>query len=244
MHTCAVVVTSTIFPRPSRDPKVVRSVHTSEQRITQTKETLRSLRALGYERVWLVDNSGHQHEKELRMNFPDVNLQIYDHFQFNNKGISETILLLESLIHLPQDEPIMKISGRYTISKVFPLDFSRFDFNARIYWHSRNFRFKHKTMATRCYAVRDTSCFRIYLYGLLEEIYSQSARIVGFRSFIRLLSNQFRASWDEYDFSDPILSVEAASVEVLKRKGLRLGPVADIGLRGYAGTFQNLVITD
>lgn len=244
MENCSVLISSTVFPREARDESVVKSVYPPEERILQTRKTIESLRSLGYEDLYLFDNSGNQHRAVLIREFGDVHVQIFDHFQFDNKGISETYLMLEGIRHVPDDRPLIKLSGRYRISRRPEVDIGSYDLAARIYRHEARLFQERETMATRCYVVRNRAVYRSYLIGLLQEIYSYSARVVGFGSLRRFMTNQLCPKNNVYSYFDPALSVEAASIRVVRNLNLKLLRLDSIGLHGLAGTFEGLQIED
>lgn len=239
----SVVVTSTIFPREARDKSVVKSVYSPEERLRQTRDTIDSLRACGYGNIHLLDNSGHRHREQLEGAFADVQLGLFDHYQYDNKGVSETLLLLDGLARLPDRTPIVKLSGRYLLTRPVSLDTGKYDLGARIYEHARRFG-TVSTMSTRCYVTRDKAILQRYLLALLEEIFAYSSRIVGPGSLKRFLVNQFMPGRNSCSFFDPMLSVEAASIVVVRRLGLRLLELRSVGVKGFAGTFDNLAIED
>ena len=244
MIDCCIAISSTIFPRDARDSSIVKSVYSGDQRLAQTQATVASLRALGYSSIYLFDNSGGEHRNALDRAFPGVRVKVFDHYQYDNKGISETFLLLEALRDLPEDRQIIKISGRYQLAKRLEFDADRYDLAARIYQHEPLHFRRRETMATRCYSFRNKAVYRAYLLALLEEMYAYSSRIVGFGSLRRFLINQFFSNRNAYSFMDPSLSVEAASINVMRNLKLRLFRLESIGLAGFAGTFQSLLIED
>jgi len=244
MINCCVVIPSTIFPKQGKDKSILKSVYSGEERLIQTQKTVESLKALGYETIYLFDNSGKEHQELLEREFSDVLLKTFDHYQYDNKGISETLLLLEGIKYIPESCSIMKLSGRYQLLRRLELDTSKYDLAAKIYEHKSGVLFRKKTMATRCYLFKNRAIYELYLIQLLEEMYSYSARIVGFGSFKRFFFNQFIPAKNTYSYFHPALSVEAASIRVLKRLNLNLCKLDNIGLRGLAGTFDNHVIED
>ena len=244
MNNCCVLISSTVFPREGRDKSIVKSVHSSEERILQTRRTVESLRTLGYEQIYLFDNSGGEHRSALSHEFEDVYLKVFDHYQYDNKGISETFLMLEGIRHVPDSCPIMKLSGRYQIARRLELDTNNYDLAAKIYQHEGRLFRNSETMATRCYVFRNKATYQSYLIGLLQEIYAYSSRIVGLGTLKRFLTNQFLSKNNSYSFFDPSLSVEAASIRVVRNLDLKLCRLDAIGLSGLAGTFGNLLIED
>lgn len=244
MNSCCVVISSTIAPRQARDKSVIKSVYSTEERIRQTQETVESLERLGYGNIYLFDNSGREHQAALESALPSIRVRLFDHHQFDNKGISETFLLLAGIRDVPDNCRIIKISGRYQIAKRLEFDTDDYDLAARVYGHPRGLFRSIETMATRCYGFKNKAIYQSYLIALLEEMYAYSSRIVGFGSLRRFLTNQFFPRKNAYSFLDPSLSVEAASVRVIRNLDLRLLRLEAIGLSGLAGTFDNLVITD
>ena len=238
-----VVITSTIFPQ-SNTPELVKSVFSPVDRLSQTIETIESLKQLGYSDIYLFDNSGTQYQAVLEKEFAGIAVKTFDHFQFNNKGISEAFLLLAAIKHLPADRPIIKISGRYKLSDRIDFDDTQFDFAAKFYQHSDRLFFHKETMATRCYAVKNKLIFEKYLIALLDEIYAYSGRIFGLGSFKRFLINQFNSNKNSYSYFNANLSVEAASINALQKTQLKIARLGKIGLSGLAGTFNDLLIED
>jgi len=244
MHDCCVLISSTIFPREGRDKLVVKSVYSGEERLQQTRATIESLRSLGYDNIHLFDNSGREYQEIIENAFQDIHIKVFDHYQYDNKGISETLLLLDGLKYVPDNCSIIKLSGRYQLSSRLELDGEKYDLAARFYEHGdRSFSFP-RTMATRCYMFKDKATYDRYLIGLLEEIYSYSARIYGFGSLKRFFINQFSSKNNTYSYFDPNLSVEAASIGVIEKLSLSVFELERIGLSGMAGTFENLPIRD
>ncbi len=244
MDDCCIAISSTIAPRPARDKSAIKSVYSSEERILQTQETIASLRRLGYENIYLFDNSGREHQAALESAFPSIRVRLFDHHQYENKGISETLLLLAGIRDVPDNCQIIKISGRYRIAKRLEFDTNNYDLAARVYRHPRSLFRSIETMSTRCYSFRNKAVYQSYLIALLEEMYAYSSRIVGFGSLRRFLTNQIISRKNVYSFFDPSLSVEAASIAVIRNLGLSLLRLDEIGLSGLAGTFDNLAITD
>jgi hypothetical protein len=239
-----VVIASTIFPAPSPNPEVVKSVYSSGERLEQTKGAVNSLIDLGYEDLLLLDNSGSRFQQILAEEFPAATVKTFDHFQYDNKGIAETILLLAGLEFVPDDRVLMKISGRYMLHRRVVCDLAAYDLAARVYAHPDRLIRHRKTMATRCYFVKNKRIYREYLLGLLQEIYGYSARIVGLGSLKRWLVNQVNSKANTYSYFCPSLSVEAASLRVVRKLDFRLQCLDRIGLTGHAGTFDSLLIED
>jgi len=238
-----VLITSTIFPSNFNSSEV-RSVFTGEERLEQTKSTIKSLLNCGYTEIFLFDNSGKYWLPGTEKDLLPAKVVVFNQHQFMNKGISETLMLLDGLDYLPDNIPILKISGRYKIDNSLAIDVNNFDIAAKFYKHKFKYFTSRTTMATRCYIVKDKSIFKTYLLAMIEEIYSYSSKVFGIGSLKRLFNNQFFPGKIKYSFFDPIFSVEAASVRVIKKLGLKVNKMDRIGLSGLAGTFVNNPIED
>jgi hypothetical protein len=83
----------------------------------QTIQSIKSLKSVGYEKIFILDNSGSRWCYE-RSIFPnDVKMKIFNHYQFKNKRISEIYMILSFIKEIPKKTPIVKLSGRYKVSK-------------------------------------------------------------------------------------------------------------------------------
>lgn len=239
----SVLITSTIFPPPSRDPSIVRTIYSSEERLIHTKSTIASLQKLGYQKLWLLDNSGNKYKSELQKNLDSVNINCFDHYQFNNKGISEAVLLLEGLKFLPDDRPVLKISGRYSLHKALAFDPIHYDIAAKI-TKSEGHVFRRQDMSTRCYAVKNPRIFDLYMRKVLQEIFGYSSRIVGIRSLGRLLINQLLPAYSKYEFFEPTLRMEFAGISAINNARLKLQRIQTLGLSGYLGAFEGISVEE
>jgi hypothetical protein len=237
------LITSTIFPS-NIGHKEVRSVFSSEERLEQTQATIQSLLKCGYTQIYLLDNSGKHWIQETENKLHPAKVILFHHHQFKNKGISESLMLIDALEYLPNYTPILKISGRYKLEKHLNIDGDAFDLSAKFYTHQFKYFITISTMATRCYLVKDKVTYLAYLSALLEEMYSYSSKIVGLGSLKRFFTNQFFSKQNKYEFFDPTLSVEAASVRVLKKLNFKVYKIEKVGLSGSAGTFKDTQIED
>ncbi|RYY07804.1 MAG: hypothetical protein EOP43_02135 [Sphingobacteriaceae bacterium] len=114
------VVTSTI--KPLVENKHKRSFYTFSERLEQTKNTLNLLGKHGFDSIFLIDNSPSLDQTELKQllhTFPQVQIYHIQEYQFENKGINELLMLLYISKHLPENQTILKISGRYYPSSHF-----------------------------------------------------------------------------------------------------------------------------
>ena len=239
-----VVVSSTIFPPPNISESDPRSIFNSFERLEQTKETIASLLRCGYESIIIADNSGSRWVSGTEDALLPAKVIVYSQHQFQNKGISETIMLLSVLEQLPDNEPIIKISGRYNLNRNLDEEISGFDIAARIDNHPYKFGKRINLMSTRCYIIKNKAIFLSFLNSLIEEIYSYSSRIVGYGSFKRFILNQISAVNSNYSYFDPKLSVEAAGYFVVMKYKYKVNYLSHIGLCGKAGTFKGLVIEE
>jgi len=237
------VITSTIFP-PNLGPQEVRSVFSSEERLEQTQATIQSLLKCGYTQIFLLDNSGKYWVQETVNKLHPAKVILFHHHQFKNKGISESLMLIDALEYLPDNTPILKISGRYKLERYLNIDGNAFDLSAKFYTHKFKYFTTRSTMATRCYLVKDKITYHTYLSALLEEMYSYSSKIVGIGSLKRFFTNQFFPRENKYEFFDPALSVEAASIRVIKKLSFKVHKIEKVGLSGLAGTFKDNLIED
>ncbi|MDX2067863.1 MAG: hypothetical protein SFV55_05525 [Haliscomenobacter sp.] len=243
MNPCTLI-SSTIFTPRVNSNSVLKSVYSSNERTEQTRQTITSLKRLGYEDIRLYDNSGTEYQSTLEKEFPEITVKTLTQYQFDNKGISETFMLLSAINDLPDDIPIIKISGRYQLSKKIDFNHMEFQLGAKFYRHNSKLFTTKESMATRCYIFSNKKIFEQYLTNMLEEIYAHSARIIGAGSLKRFLINQFMPNKNVYSYLNPIYSVEAASVPVIKKMGLNVQRIDNIGLFGLAGTFENHLIED
>lgn len=234
------IISSTIYPPISvtRDD-IPRTWISSEIRLEQTKRTIKSLLDLGISDIYLADNSGKNWINTTQDLLEPAKVFIFDHHQYLNKGISEIYLLLSILEFIPTNTPILKISGRYTLNRNLFNDVNNFDLAAKIY---KNGLFK-SSMSTRCYQVNNKDTYETFLRRILCEIYGYSSKIVGLRSFARIIYNSIFLDRDVYPYHDPKCSIESAAARVLKIYNYQVHEMESLGLEGYiAGNSNDLLI--
>jgi len=222
------LITSTIVPgQGSILGGGQRSLFGHRERYDQTLKTIFSLKAHGINEMFLVDNS----DDGLPRAYADglagmgVNLLPIRQYQFENRSINEVLMALFALRYLSDGEPVLKISGRYSLNDRFvPPDGFPEDFIVRPY----GFKKKNGMISTRCYIARDKRLLEATLKQTLSELYLYNARIVGPRSFIKFLKQALIPS----SFSETTISIEMALCRVLKYNRNKLRFLDSIGLEG------------
>jgi hypothetical protein len=210
-----------------------------EQRLVQTRATIDSLIAVGIREVYLADNSGPRWAGPDESYFAPARLLRIETPVFDNIGISEIHLLRAALRELPDDGPVMKVSGRYLLRKHPDPTLGGADLLGRFYRTGRV-----RLMSTRGYVARSRDVLDTFLRQLLREIYSDAARIVGPRSFARIVLGSLRPKSVDWRYEDPPLAVEAAACAVIERWNWRVHPVDRLYLEGQAGSVPGLYISE
>lgn len=229
------VITSTLQPVNNSS----KGFYNDGERLAQTLQTINSLYQYGFEHVYLVDNSPSLNEPDLQAIFTDFKaLKVYHthQYQFDNKGINELLMLLLLSNHLPKDQPIFKISGRYCLTEQFAVpQFTAFAVKGYDY-HSRN-----GAVSTRGYWVKDADMMQRFLKDCLTEVFAYPERIVGMRSLIKkTIQFAFKRPYTRVN-----VSIEFAAANVLKRGKLNVTLLSQLGIRGLvAGTNQREEITE
>lgn len=218
------VVSSTI--KPVIQAGKTLSAFSFEERLDQTKHTLTRLRECGFDAIFLVDNSPLLSQAELESLLSDfVNVKAFHllQYQFQNKGITELLMLLFATDHLPPGQPVFKISGRYYPSADFKKpDFE--DFAVRKYV----FENKAEMISTRGYWAKDAKTLEHFLLWCLDEVFAYPERVVGIKSFIGKL---FRK---KDIINNPLnISIELAAANILKKYNNRVSLLDNIGIEGY-----------
>ena len=223
------VVTSTIKPADSQN----KGLYSFEERLYQTQQTLTSLGEHGFETIYLIDNSPSLNQTKLQqilVDFAAVEIYHILQYQFANKGINELLMLLFLSEHLPPNQQIFKISGRYyPIPSFTRPDFS--DFAAKTYAYLS----KTGTISTRGYWVKDAITLQHFLQSCLTEVFAYPQRITGFRSLLKTIGPRFFHKW-----IGPVnISIEFAAANILKKEKYALTQLTDIGIEGLvAGASQ------
>ena len=229
------VISSTIYPPslPTYDGQ--RTCLSPEERIEQTQKTIESLVNLGISEIYLADNSGENWVLNNDKSLKYVKIHIFSQYQYKKKGISELYLLLNILEYIPSNKPILKISGRYTLNKNIINNIGDADLAGRLYRHS----LVNSSMSTRCYLVKNKDIFAIFLKRTLREVYAYPSRIVGPRSFVRILHNSLFPSKDNYPSDDPTGSIEGAAARVLHLFNYKFNNIEPLGIQGFVAGNPN-----
>ncbi len=234
------VVSSTIAPSelPSHDG--VRTTLTPEVRLEHTKGTIASLVALGVREIFVADNSASPWPRDHTAAFAPARTLFYSQPPIRNKGIGEMWLLLAALPSLPENEPILKISGRYRVGQDTGLKLRDGDDVAgKVYLHRRE-----RSLSTRCYLMRNRAVATRLWERALDEMYAEAARIHGPRSFWRILQSSLFPANDHLRYSDPNTALETAIYRAITHLPLRLNAVEHLAVDGVLGKWDNAIIKE
>ena len=235
------VVSSTVAPSSQPGHDGARTTLDPELRLEQTQATVSSLVALGATDILIVDNSPGQWLSDRATVLAPARVISLSHPAFRNKGIGELWLLRAALEALPDNQPILKLSGRYRIGPRTELLLrDEDDIVAKVY---RDGRFGE--ISTRGYLVRDKSVASRLWMRSLDEVYAERTRIVGPRSLLRIVRNSLRPAEDTYPYADPnTFSLEQASFRAIRHLGLRLRQVSHLDVTGTLGSWINPSISE
>ena len=167
------VISSTIYPSVQTTRDGARSWNTPESRLEQTQKTIQFLVDAGISEIYLADNSGVNWISTTDTLLKPAKVYIFNQYQYQNKGISEIYLLLSILEFIPENEPIIKISGRYFMEKNPFQNSIECDLQTK----------------TRCYWVKNKEVYKVFLKTTLCEIFAYSSRIVGPASLAKIIRN-------------------------------------------------------
>lgn len=230
------LVSSTLVPPPVECCDGARSVFTPAERLAQTRATVDSLLALGFSRVVVADNSPGW-DPAIEPALAPAEVWRIGVPVFRNKGLSELYLLQAAAGRLPAEEPVVKVSGRYSLSRDLLAELGDADLAVK----SDGFGERHGAMSTRAYACRSVELYRRLLDRTLNEAYAHPARIVGPRSFVRIVRASLFPEKDGFTYNDPPHSIERVVVRAIKRMGLRVRFVSPLGVTGIlAGSGQTV----
>ncbi len=236
------VISSTIFP--SDEPMYwgsPRTILPSSARLEQTQGTIVSLLEAGISEINLVDNSGGQWIPGTENDLQPARVQICDQYQFQNKGISEILMLLSVLPQISNDKPILKISGRYLLKGPVDMNTGNAELAVKLYRPSA----RDKTeMSTRCYWVKNREVFEDFLISILRELYSSRAKITGFGSALRLIRNSVFPGNDKYPYHDPVDGIEKAAARVLETRRFKVRYLDSLRIEGISGDRDQRLIRE
>lgn len=221
-----------LFPNDTIIKKANRSSFTHNERLLQTKATIKHLKEHGINDIYLIDNSSKEYHAEIRSSFELVNVITSDAYQFVNKGISEALLILYCLKYLPPDQEILKLSGRYYLNNNFiKPDKMNYDYIVRGY----NYYKKRGLISTRCYMVRNKEILEKVTLKVINKMYTRQDEVTGPRSFAKYLK---RKIFPETQIETTI-SIELATAIILKESTMKVKLLNTIGLEGYAGATKS-----
>ena len=226
------VVSSTVFPTARSTYGVQggqRSFASPAERLAQTRGTVDSLVRLGVRRIIVADNSGPAWDPAATAPLGPAEVHLVDHHQFANKGISELYLLLAAVPLLTSGEPVMKISGRYSLDRAGLPELDGADILGRFDGSGA----RSEMFSTRCYVARDAAVFETFVRRTLREVYAWGARVSGARSLLRIVKNSVAPERDDFPYDDPSVSIERASAVVLRRHRYHMRRVETLGIRGH-----------
>jgi len=224
------VITSTLFVNKGH------SFFSSEERLAQTITTIQTLNRLNFSRLYLFDNSIQPIDHELLLAYSSK-LEIYQtpQYSFTNKGLSEALLLLNNIHHLPVDTPVFKISGRYhpTANFVTP-DFEDHP-EADFIGVGKILNEKPPFVSTRAFYIKNRQVLEQMLMVAIEEMLAYSSSIHGIRSLFQSITSCFKPHIGaRYQ-----LSLEQALGRILK-SGKNFHLLDHIGIEGYIAGSGNL----
>lgn len=234
------LISSTLFP--SNTPVYWGSPRTcipSAERLEQTRKTIDSLLRAGITRIRLADNSGSNWVAGTEDSLKPADVHVFNQHQFFNKGIAEIYLLLGAISRIPADTPILKISGRYYLRQDFNHEIGADEIVAKVTKRDGN-----SWMSTRCYLVKDAAVFESFLRAMLRDLYGYGARIVGPRSFFRILRHSLLPQELGYPYDDPVPSIEVPAARVLKSQQFRFRLVETLGVEGISGDHGRSLISE
>jgi len=201
------IITSTLIPSDAY------SFYSPEERLSQTLNTIEKLLATGFVEIFIFDNSMHGINKEALVKaYKSIKIFNSPQYSFTNKGLSEALLLLNNIHHLPNDVHLFKISGRYYPNEDFKLIDDKLLSDYGFIGTGVDFDKKTRAFNTRAYFVKNKAILETTLILAIEEMLSYSRGIHGLKSFIKSAVSLFKPSiGNEYQ-----LSLEQAFARVLK----------------------------
>lgn len=207
-------------------------------RIIQTKETIESLKKIAaIKEIYIFDNSGYKYKDYLSKQYNDVKLFVQDQYKFNNKGLSEIHLILNNLIHIPEDIPILKISGRYKINNIteFNNNLSKFSEYEIIALNNSD------GISTRLYIVRSKQIYEKLLINILNRCYERLFSVTGLRSLKNFICRKLKPKNSK---NTPFLSIEWAFFEISKQKLFDIKYVRKLHIKGQLATNPSKIIEE
>lgn len=243
MSKSTAIVSSAISPSIGNLHGTYPGLIDPVSRLQQTIETVDALVTLGVSDIIIADNSGPNWNFEWARQLEPAKVHAIQMQQFRNKGITEIYTLLDALPLLPEDTPIIKLSGRYSLRQRLDERLDHQDFVFRRYSRSnksdgRRAGMSYGHVSTVAYAVRNKAILGELLVQCLREVFGYSARVVGGRSLFRLMKNSFAPLNDRYDYHDPGVSIELGmlrALQALRLSGVYIDKLDVSGISGQDG---------
>jgi hypothetical protein len=228
------IITSTIAPASKNLFFEKRSSYSVEERLKQTLITVESLQKHGVNEIYLFDNSSIEDFEKFKQYFENISIFNIPQYQFNNKSINEHLLILTGLIHLPDNQPIVKISGRYKLNDKFTFrDLEKYDFILK----TSEFEKSNGTISTRCLMVKNKKILEDVLTTSLFELFGYNLRVVGIRSGINFLKSFLSPKLN----TEPTIAIELSMAKAIKYKKYHYQLVDLIGVEGLAAGSTDFV---
>lgn len=204
------IVTSTIIPE-------AYSYFSIEDRYIQTIHTINTLQNKDFKKIYLLDNSVANLDCERIKRETSDYLEIISNTQysFENKGLNEALLILNSLSKLPESEPVFKISGRYYPTKEFDIDkLIQQIGDKEILGICANLEQKIPFFSTRSYVCKDKKVLEEMLLLVIDEMIAYGRDINGIRGLIKHIKSFFKPN-----IGTPFkLSLEQSFARIIKYK--------------------------
>jgi len=230
------LVSSTLRPAAAEGYDGARSRFSTAERLEQTRGTVGSLAALGFRRIVVADNSDEWDAAAETALAPAEVWRIATP-EFRNKGLAELFLLRSAAARLPPGDPVLKVSGRYLLVRNPLSELGDSDVALK----GADFGRRRGAMSTRAYACRDVATLQRLIARAIDEAFAYPTRIVGPRSFWRLLCATLAPQRDTYPYADPPHSIEFTLARTIKLLRLRVHFVETLGVHGtMAGTGEHI----
>lgn len=220
------IISSTIFPGSPTESTLYRTSVTADERLAQTIATIESLKSAGFSKIYLFDNSGFNWNQEVDPLLSPAIILKFNSFQYNNKGLSELLMLLHGMQQIPTNEAILKISGRYQLSSpIREESLTTTDFAGK---------FHTDTISTRAYYFKNSELMHDVLFEALNKMYAYKHKIVGFRSLIQVVKNAFLNDVAT-SFYDTTISIERGMFDAIKKLRLKTLHLEKLNVSGVSG---------
>lgn len=226
------LITSTIIPE-------AYSFFSIDDRYLQTINTINNLKNVGFREIYLIDNSIYtiDDDRLKSSSVNDIKIIHCPQYTFNNKGVNEALLILNNIHHLPDNEPIFKISGRYSPTNQFNIPKLLEDLGSEeilgvgFIGNSKKAHFN-----TRAYLVENKRSLEGILILAVEEMIGFSRGINGFYGWLNLLKTVFKPQ-----IGSPFqISIEKSFAGILKARN-RYKLVNKINIKGYIAGSKTLL---